>query len=109
MKKQTQDSPSAPGVRPPVVLAAAAHPDDIEFMMAGTLLRLKDAGAQIHLWHLANGCHGTAVHGHDEIVRIRGEEGRAEVARALPALREAASPWQVRATLRPEAEAEAFL
>lgn len=42
-------SSSGPAVRPPVVLAAAAHPDDIEFMMAGTLLRLKDAGAQIHL------------------------------------------------------------
>ena len=28
----------------PVVLAAVAHPDDIEFMMAGTLLLLKRAG-----------------------------------------------------------------
>ncbi len=62
--------------RPLVVLAASAHPDDIEFMMAGTLLRLKDAGAEIHLWNLANGCHGTAVHTHEEIVRIRGEEAR---------------------------------
>ena len=76
----SSSSSSGPAVRPPVVLAAAAHPDDIEFMMAGTLLRLKDAGAQIHLWHLANGCHGTAVHGHDEIVRIRGEEARASAA-----------------------------
>jgi LmbE family N-acetylglucosaminyl deacetylase len=42
------------------VLAAAAHPDDIEFMMAGTLLRLKDAGCEIHLWNLANGCYGSA-------------------------------------------------
>jgi LmbE family N-acetylglucosaminyl deacetylase len=42
------------------VLAAAAHPDDIEFMMAGTLLRLKDAGCEIHLWNLANGCCGSA-------------------------------------------------
>jgi len=64
----------------PVVLAAACHPDDIEFMMAGTLLRLKDAGAEIHLWNLANGSHGTAVHGHDVIVRIRGEEARASAA-----------------------------
>ena len=37
-----------------VVLAAAAHPDDIEFMMAGTLLLLKRAGAEIHMWNLAN-------------------------------------------------------
>ena len=28
------------------VLAAVAHPDDIEFMMAGTLLRLKQTGAR---------------------------------------------------------------
>ena len=28
----------------PRALAVAAHPDDIEFMMAGTLLRLADAG-----------------------------------------------------------------
>ena len=27
--------------------------------MAGTLLRLKDAGGEIHLWNLANGCCGT--------------------------------------------------
>ena len=30
-----------------VALAAVAHPDDIEFMMAGTLLLLKDAGAMM--------------------------------------------------------------
>ncbi|MDQ6630443.1 MAG: PIG-L family deacetylase, partial [Verrucomicrobiota bacterium] len=28
--------------------AIAAHPDDIEFMMAGTLLLLKNAGYEIH-------------------------------------------------------------
>jgi len=43
-----------------VVLAASAHPDDIEFMMAGTLLLLKEAGAEIHMWNLANGHCGTA-------------------------------------------------
>jgi len=30
-----------------IALAAATHPDDIEFMMAGTLLRLKDSGTQM--------------------------------------------------------------
>mgnify|MGYP000867140096 CR=1 FL=1 len=44
-----------------VVLAAVAHPDDIEFMMAGTLFLLKQAGAEIHLWNLANGCCGSRV------------------------------------------------
>ncbi len=69
-------------VQPPVVLAAAAHPDDIEFMMAGTLLRLRDAGAEIHLWNLANGCCGTAVHTKEDIARIRAEEARASAALA---------------------------
>jgi LmbE family N-acetylglucosaminyl deacetylase len=38
-----------------IALAAAAHPDDIEFMMAGTLLRLKDAGCEIHFHALPHG------------------------------------------------------
>ncbi len=60
-----------------VVLAAAAHPDDIEFMMAGTLLLLKDAGAEIHMWNLANGHCGTARHSRAEIIRLRGAEAEA--------------------------------
>ncbi len=63
-------------------LAIAAHPDDIEFMMAGTLLRLKDAGVEIHMWNLANGSCGTAVHDRDEIVRLRAEEARASAREA---------------------------
>src|SRR5579859_6101684 len=58
-------------------LAIGAHPDDIEFMMAGTLLRLKDLGAVIHMWNLANGSCGTASHTKDEIVRLRAGEARA--------------------------------
>ncbi len=53
------------------VLAAVAHPDDIEFMMAGTLLALRDAGAEIHLWNLANGCCGTQAHSREEIIALR--------------------------------------
>lgn len=68
-----------------VVLAAAAHPDDIEFMMAGTLLRLKDAGAAIHMWNLANGHCGTARLSRDEIIRIRAAEAQAS-ARLLGAV-----------------------
>lgn len=59
------------------VLAAVAHPDDIEFMMAGTLLRLKDAGASIHLWNLADGACGTATHSAEEIVKLRWAEAQA--------------------------------
>ncbi len=52
-------------------LAIAAHPDDIEFVMAGTLLRLATAGYEIHYLNLANGCCGSTVTGRDETARIR--------------------------------------
>ena len=41
------------------VLALAAHPDDIEFMMAGTLLLLGQAGCELHVMNIANGCCGS--------------------------------------------------
>ncbi len=43
----------------PVALAVAAHPDDIEFMMAGTLTLLGKAGYKLHLINLASGCCGS--------------------------------------------------
>lgn len=58
------------------VLAAAAHPDDIEFMMAGTLLRLKDAGCEIHLFNLANGCCGSAMENRATAAAIRWREAQ---------------------------------
>jgi LmbE family N-acetylglucosaminyl deacetylase len=39
-------------------LAICCHPDDMEFMMAGTLLLLKDAGRDIHTINVANGTAG---------------------------------------------------
>lgn len=54
--------------------AIAAHPDDIEFMMAGTLARLRQAGFEIHYMNLANGSLGSNRHGHDEIVALRRQE-----------------------------------
>ena len=58
-------------------MAIAAHPDDIEFTMAGTLLLLKQAGFDIHMWNLANGHCGTAVYDRDEIIRLRTAEAQA--------------------------------
>ncbi len=58
-------------------LALAAHPDDIEFGMAGTLLLLKRAGYEIHYMNIASGSCGTASLPVDEITRIRREEARA--------------------------------
>ena len=39
--------------------AIAAHPDDIEFFMSGTLMLLAEAGYEIHYMNVANGCCGT--------------------------------------------------
>lgn len=60
-----------------VALAMAAHPDDIEFMMSGTLLLLKQAGAEIHMCNLANGCYGSEVYSKEEAARIRAGEAQA--------------------------------
>src|SRR5262245_2555091 len=46
-------------------------------MMAGTLLLLKDAGADIYMWNLANGCLGSVSHSYADIKQIRWEEAQA--------------------------------
>jgi LmbE family N-acetylglucosaminyl deacetylase len=62
---------------PPRAFAVAAHPDDIEFLMAGTLMRLGQAGYDLHYLNIANGSCGTATLPVEEIVRIRTAEARA--------------------------------
>jgi len=57
-----------------VVLAAVAHPDDIEFLFSGTLLLLREAGCAIHMWNLADGGCGSLSLGREEIARLRGAE-----------------------------------
>jgi LmbE family N-acetylglucosaminyl deacetylase len=54
--------------------AIAAHPDDIEFMMSGTLILLRRAGYEIHYMTVANGSCGTDKLDEASIVRIRREE-----------------------------------
>ncbi len=70
----------------PVVLAAAAHPDDIEFCFAGTLLLLKAAGCEVHMWNLANGCCGDMTRSREETARVRWAETQASavIAGAIP-------------------------
>jgi LmbE family N-acetylglucosaminyl deacetylase len=58
------------------VLAIAAHPDDIEFLMAGTIILLRDAGWQAHCMTIANGSCGTSTLAAEEIVRIRRAESQ---------------------------------
>jgi LmbE family N-acetylglucosaminyl deacetylase len=55
-------------------IAIAAHPDDIEFLMAGTLILLRQAGYEIHYWNLANGCCGTTEHDAQTTSKIRRNE-----------------------------------
>lgn len=53
------------------VLAIAAHPDDIEFVMAGTLLRLAQAGWKLHYFNIANGCCGSTTLPREECAVLR--------------------------------------
>jgi LmbE family N-acetylglucosaminyl deacetylase len=68
----------------PVALAVAAHPDDIELMMAGTMLMLARAGCELHYINLCNGALGTADLDPGVIAAIRADEAR-EAARILGA------------------------
>ena len=54
--------------------AIGAHPDDIEFMMAGTLLLLRQAGYETHYMTIANGSCGTSQLDVETITRIRRQE-----------------------------------
>ncbi|MBA4018723.1 MAG: LmbE family protein [Pirellula sp.] len=58
----------------PSVFAIAAHPDDIEIVMAGTLSLLKDAGYDVHYMNVANGCCGSTVYGREELIAMRRAE-----------------------------------
>jgi LmbE family N-acetylglucosaminyl deacetylase len=55
-------------------IAIAAHPDDIEFLMAGTLMLLRQKGYETHYFNLANGCCGTTQYDAKTIAGIRREE-----------------------------------
>ncbi len=59
----------------PRAIAIAAHPDDIEFFMSGTLMRLRDAGAEIHYMNVANGCCGSTRTDAQRTIAVRRDEG----------------------------------
>lgn len=56
------------------VFAVAAHPDDIEFLMSGTLMLLGEAGYELHYMNLANGSLGTTQYDTASIVAMRRSE-----------------------------------
>ena len=55
-------------------MAIAAHPDDIEFCMAGTLLLLAEAGWEIHYLTVASGNCGSMTMSAAETRRVRRKE-----------------------------------
>ncbi len=57
-------------------IAIAAHPDDIEFVMAGTLVLLNRAGYDTHYFNLLSGNCGNAEHSAAETARIRRREAQ---------------------------------
>ena len=59
-----------------VALAVGAHPDDVEFMMAGTLTLLVRAGYEPHIFSIGNGSCGTVQLSIEEIVQIRRQEAK---------------------------------
>jgi len=68
----------------PSALAIFAHPDDIEFVAAGTLLLLKERGWDIHYMNLCNGNCGSVEMDADTTARKRLDEAK-EAARILGA------------------------
>ena len=58
------------------VLAIVAHPDDIEFVMSGTMMLLAKAGCEIHYMNVANGYCGTAEFDAKTIIAIRLQEAK---------------------------------
>ena len=62
------------------IFACGCHPDDIEFMMAGTLILCKRLGWEIHYMNIANGNCGTQEYSSEEIIGIRRGEALAAAA-----------------------------
>src|SRR5688572_31508077 len=68
---------AATRTRARAAMAIAAHPDDIEFVMAGTLLLLKRRGWEIHYLNLSSGNCGSTVMSPEKTRRTRKKESMA--------------------------------
>ncbi len=58
------------------VLALMPHPDDCEILCAGTLLRLREQGYELHVATMTAGDKGSAMLSREEIAAVRREEAR---------------------------------
>lgn len=72
--------PARKSASPPRALAIAAHPDDIEFVMAGTLLMLQRVGWETHYFNVANGSLGSMTIPPAKLTRVRRREAVAAAA-----------------------------
>lgn len=61
----------------PSAFAIAAHPDDIEFVMAGTLCLVREAGWEIHCLNLSTGNLGSLTMRPAKTAQVRRREARA--------------------------------
>ena len=64
-----------------VALSLLAHPDDAEILCGGTLIRLADAGWEVHIATVAAGDCGTTTLSREEIMSARKQEGIAAAAK----------------------------
>ncbi len=60
----------------PAVLAIAAHPDDIEFLMAGAMLQLAARGWDLHYMNLCDGSRGSTTMNRDQCAATRLQEAQ---------------------------------
>jgi len=75
LKSQIQNPKSK--IQNQSAFAIGAHPDDIEFYMAGTLLLLKEAGWEIHYLNVSSGNCGSAEFDSATTRRVRRRESEA--------------------------------
>ena len=86
-----------PGHAMPSLLAIAAHPDDIEFCMAGTMLAMARRGWGLHCFNVCRGNLGSATIPGPELAEVRAREAQAARLRVRRARRNA--PEQERTLL----------
>lgn len=64
----------------PSVLAIAAHPDDIEFLFAGTMIQLARRGWELHYVNLCDGSRGSTTMNQQDCASRRLQEAKAACA-----------------------------
>lgn len=58
------------------ILAIGAHPDDVEIICAGTLVRFKQEGHEVTICHVCDGNKGSMIYSSAELAKIRRNEAK---------------------------------